>query len=512
MEAARTFTGPKGVEHPPRPNQEKRETQRQRPAKSKPPTPQQAGDKAQPPKGAAQPAESKGKAQPPKGAAQPAESKGKAQPPKGGKRAPAQASQAKGGATAQRDAGGKQTGRPGRFGGWTYSESGTPLHPNHDGNLARLLMLLQTVVPLHLRPTDRPIYEAHGPNTTMKMTWDDTCTEKTREGARVLFENDGKSYDPVDFIWHIGNMIKKLGISIVNQCTRGKQVQYPPGASVISPSDEFYREKLPKIAEAFKQMAEHQNRMPSPGFYHPMDKVKGKMILGYIRPPDGEKHPERYYTPTLADVISYLSEELQEVVIAYLKGIADFIGAPYESIVRWKLIIPVYPGEDSTIKVDGPAGFPPHTDGIASFDSYPGMVFNVAMGLPFTHSGEENKKYFDYIHLFDRDTHYDHKKVHRMELKQGDVSITSGLSRFFWAHGVPEQPNTQLTLAIKTDFIEFRSDKPEYIETVNPHTAAFNFANRPVTSVNHNRPVTSVNHNRPVTSVNHRAAMKMHGG
>jgi hypothetical protein len=315
---------------------------------------------------------------------------------------------------------------------------------------------------------------------------DEMRTEQTRGGTKVLYANDGKTYNPVDFIWHIGNLIKKMGISIVKLCTRGDKVDYPPGASVIAPSDEFVKEKLPKIAKAFKELAEQQHKLASIGFYRPYGKkVQGKMILGYNRAPNNDPHPERYYSPTLADNLSYLSEELQEVVVAYLKGIADFIGAEYECIVDWGLIIPVYPGEDSNIEVEGIAGFPPHTDGIAGFRNYPGMVFNIAMGMPFTPTGEENTKYFDYIHLFDRYQHYNNKQVHRMELKQGDVSITSGLARYFWGHGVPAHQWTQLTLAIKTGIIKYRADKPEHVTTVDPKHATFDFDGRLVTSVDH---------------------------
>jgi hypothetical protein len=369
---------------------------------------------------------------------------------------------------------------------FTFSEDGTPSHPFHHRNLARLLFLLQTVAPLNLKPKDRPIYVANGDNTRLKITKDELRTETKDGKTKVLYANDGKTYNPVDFIWHIGNLIKKMGISIVKLCTRGDKVDYPPGASVIAPSDEFVKEKLPKIAKAFKELAEQQHKLASIGFYRPLGKkVRGKMILGYNRAPEGDPHPERYYSPTLADNLSYLSEELQEVVVAYLKGIADFIGAEYECIVDWGLIIPVYPGEDSNIEVEGIAGFPPHADGIKGFRNYPGMVFNIAMGMPFTPTGEENTKYFDYIHLFDRYSHYNIKQVHRMELKQGDVSITSGLSRFCWGHGVPAHWCTQLTLAIKTGIIKFRADKPRYVTTVDPEHATFDFDGRLVTSVDH---------------------------
>jgi hypothetical protein len=396
---------------------------------------------------------------------------------------------------------------------FTYNKDGTPSHPFHNRNLARLLFLLRTVVPLCLKPQNRPVYEANGVNTKIELTRDQMCTETKDGKKKVLYANDGKTYNPVDFIWHIGNEIKKLGISIVERCTRGKKVEYPPGASVIAPSDEFVKEQLPKVAQALKELAEQQHKLASIGFYKPLGKgkkVQGKMILGYLRAPPNDPHPERYYSPTLADNLSYLSEELQVVVVAYLKGIADYIGAEYECIVDWGLIIPVYPGkEDSSIEVEGIAGFPPHTDGIAGFQNYPGMVFNIAMGMPFTPEGEENTKYFDYIHLFDRFVHRNTKQIHRMELKQGDVSITSGLSRFFWGHGVPGHRWTQLTLAIKTGPMKFRADMPAYVTTVSREAAAFDFDDSSLASTP-DQP--SPHSTRLVTSIDHQAAMLAHAG
>ncbi len=157
----------------------------------------------------------------------------------------------------------------------------------------------------------------------------------------------------------------------------------------------------------------------------------------------------KYYVPTLADKLSYLSDELQVVLwsrtskaLLTLTGPCTNASPPGPSS---SLCIP-----DSLFKLHCQSGFPPHIDSVADFKDYPGMVFKIALASPFTPDGRKKYKYFNYINLFNESHHSIVTQIHSMQLEQGDVSVTSCQASYNWAPGVPEQEFTQFTLGIKT--------------------------------------------------------------
>jgi hypothetical protein len=355
------------------------------------------------------------------------------------------------------------------------------VHWNHKLNEEDLLERLRRVKALPFKAVHRPMHAYTGKGHQAFITRNELCCEN---GEELISEETGEPKNPVDFMWHAGHVAsKKFGIASVAEGIKGAEVPYPKGASVICPPDEFVKEQLQKVAEAFTILVEREWANPSMGFFRKRCPVKGKLILGYNKPADHErKDGVKYYAPTLADNLSYLSEELRDVVVAYLKGNADYIGAPYECIPDWKIIFPVYPGKESRIKVEGRSGFPPHLDGVKDFKNHPGMVFNYAFGMPFAPDGSKNYKYFDYIHLYDKSCHRSLKQIYRMQLEQGDISITSGEARINWAHGVAEQDNTQITVGIKTGPIEYKADRPAY-NKIDPD--CFEFGSGPVHYIDH---------------------------
>ena len=262
--------------------------------------------------------------------------------------------------------------------------------------------------------------------------------------------NEGK--DPTEILWLMGDEAKETFGTTDTQTSRiGKQIpidQLPGGLGVLSVDKrEMNEEQINELhrmedraAFALQELFTQEDQNPSTGLTFMPMKKRGKNILGFNKSkgPAGYKGSVtfgRNYSPTIADVFSYLPPDLAEYLMSYLKGIAEYIGCPYDCIPEWVLILLQY--------IRG--GFPFHVDGVADFNNHAGIIANIAMGS-YGERRLSNPKYFDLVKLLP-DT--EGPQAFRMTHDQFDCTYMSGESRVLWGHGIPIVPRIQQTAGIK---------------------------------------------------------------
>ena len=316
------------------------------------------------------------------------------------------------------------------------SEKYTVLHPNAVQNNAAARQLAISRPAFKLIAVKPDAKELSFPGVENRINMDRVCEGET----------------PTEILWLLGDEAKeKKGMTDTQTSRVGKQVpvaQLPGGLGVLTVDKRGMSEEQKnehhrmedRAALALQALFAQEDLNPSTGLTFMPLKRKGKNILGFNKSkgPAGYKGPNKYgrnFSPTIADIFSYLPADLAEYLMSYLKGLAEYIGCQYDCIPEWVLILLQYIFD----------GFPFHTDGVADFNHYAGIIANIAMGF-FGNERLSHPKHFDLVKLIP-DT--EGPQAIRITHDQFDCTYMSGESRVLWGHGIPKCTYIQQTAGIK---------------------------------------------------------------
>ena len=328
---------------------------------------------------------------------------------------------------------------------WTFNSIGSSVtlnHPLKNKNDGKMEERIGNGGVIDLRFDIADVHRFEHPNTRKGLTAD-----------QIMVENGIRLKTASDVMWHAGNLAgRKFGVFDSKDVVVKGRVDCPPGTAVLVPLPSEYG-KFDRAAALVEEMFRREDENPSIGFNFPSfvsakktdipqkafapqnDRQPDKNFLGYNAEKAG-MNGGKNYAPTLADIFSYLDEELADFLMEYLKGLAMKIGCSFDAIPLMTIIFIGYnPGH----------GFKHHIDGITDFGNYPGFIINLTLAV-LEHAAQEEPKYMDLIDL----STSENLNAVRFELRHRMTHVMSGQARISYTHSIESGGHTKkFTIATK---------------------------------------------------------------